>query len=330
LLSLHAGNKRLSPAPGSGYEFYQAEREKAQQSLAFVKNIPGIATSLEKMPDYMNNGYNSSLVRLAHEIGNLTNRHAIFGVEENLRRNPNSIQTFGEHLSGLGLIKKHLRIVSPYYFVARYFNKEGEQVLDGAKEIHDWLDQNPDSKIELITNSVLTSDNFIAQSVIDMDTAPRLLLSPKLRERWLASQGEFDPDLVESEEWKQMVNNPRVLIYETGGNDAVFLGGNEHYGKLHAKYVIADGLGFIGTTNFDYRSLLFNNELGFYFKGQGTYDDLDKIFEQLKRRSYRWGTPEWLEMRKRVMAQKGIKARTTRMQRAIFKLIRGTRLEWLF
>jgi hypothetical protein len=44
-----------------------------------------------------------------------------------------------------------------------------------------WLNAHPDNRIEIITNSVLTSDNFMAQSDIDMEMGPRLLLTPELQ-----------------------------------------------------------------------------------------------------------------------------------------------------
>jgi cardiolipin synthase C len=342
LLFLHSHNKRLRPIPDDdesvegadrGYEeAYKEEREKAQKSLTLIKNIPEVKKSLAKMTSYLNEGYNLSRVRLAHELGNLTSTSAVTGVEKNLRRNPNSIQTIGFRIADEGDPPKRMRIVSPYFFVARYIDEEGNEIYDGVKEMHKLLDANPESSIELITNSVLTSDNFNAQAVIDMDTAPRLLLSPELLKKWLSGldKGELNPELVESEEWKRAINNPRIKIYETGKIDSVYLGGDKHYGKLHAKYVVADDYGFVGTTNFDYRSRLFNNEFGFFFLGSELAEDLNKVFEDLKAKSYLWGSPEWLEMRKKVMEQKGMKASTTRKQRGIFKTLRNTGMEWLF
>jgi hypothetical protein len=244
--------------------------------------------------------------------------------------NPNSIQTIGLEVSGVQGPPSRLSVISPYFFVARYYDEDGNEIFDGVKEVYKWLDENPDTTIELITNSVLTSDNFLAQAVIDMDTAPRLLLSPELLQQWLSSvdKGELNPDLVESDAWKKMVHNPRIKIYQTGKIDSVLLGGDKHYGKLHAKCYIADGYGFIGTTNFDYRSRLFNNEFGFFFKDEELYTDLNQVFDELKSKSYLWGTAEWLEMRKKVMEQKGIKASTTRHQRGIYKFLRNTGLKW--
>jgi hypothetical protein len=55
---------------------------------------------------------------------------------------------------------RSVRIVSPYLFLAEYKNEDGEIVADEAQEFIQWLEDNPDAKLEIITNSVLTSDNF--------------------------------------------------------------------------------------------------------------------------------------------------------------------------
>jgi phosphatidylserine/phosphatidylglycerophosphate/cardiolipin synthase-like enzyme len=224
---------------------------------------------------------------------------------------------------------KQRRIVSPYLFAAQYYDEEGNLVLDSARNVRDWLEQHPESSLEIITNSVLTSDNFSAQSVIDMNMAPRLLLTPELQEAWLESRddSEMRPDLVESEEWIKLVNHPRLKIYETGRLDDRLLGGDVDYGKLHAKYIVMDDAGFVGTTNFDDRSGLINNEMGFFFSGEEMAKDLHADFELLKSRSYLWGSPEWLEFRRRVFELDGLKGNTSKSQRAIYKTLRAVGLD---
>lgn len=342
LLFWHDGNKRLRPVTGGGnptkisdrhnLETYQRERKKAQDKLQFVKTLPGIAASLEKMPHLMNTGFNTSWVRLAHELQNLTSKHAVTEVKENLERNPNSISTIGYQAQSQFKEAKNVRIVSPYFFIPKYIDKNGDVIFDGAEQTYQWLEENPHGTVELVTNSVLTSDNFIAQAVIDMDTAPRLLLSPEMLELWLSGlkQGEYNPDVVESEAWKKLIHHPRIKIYQTGKHDSVILGGDKHYGKLHAKFVVIDDHGFVGTTNFDYRSRLFNNEMGFYFNDDELAQDLTHVFEALKADSYLWGTEPWLQMRKNLMSKDGIKASTTRKQRGIFKTTKATGIHWLF
>ncbi|WP_428355049.1 phospholipase D-like domain-containing protein [Methyloprofundus sp.] len=324
LLFLHAGNRRLRPSTWFQWG-YQQEKDKAQEKLNFVKNIPAIQTSLAKMPSFLNTGYSNSMVKLVHQLDNLTNENVVTDALENLQQNLNSIHNISTALIThmVGPVKT-LRISSPYYFLARYDDAEGDVVFDTVKNTYRWLEENPQSSVEIITNSVLTSDNFSAQAVIDMDTAPQLLLSPELLEQWLSGleEGEFNPELVESEAWKKSVNNPRLKIYQTGKLDSVLLGGDQHYGKLHAKSVVFGDVGYVGTSNFDYRSRLFNNEFGYFFKGDELAADLKQVFADLKAKSYRWGSPEWLEMRKQLMALDTSKASATRKQRGLFKTLR--------
>ena len=287
------------------------------------------------MQRYMSEGFHDAKVRLSHQLGNLTSTNVTTNVEENLQRNPNSIlYLIGKIMHGLerrGVSDGTLRIVSPYLFSGLYYDEEGEVVYDGAKQIHDYLRKNPDARLEVVTNSVITSDNFFTQAIIDMGMAPRFLLTPELHKAWLFSvdKGEFNPDIVKSEEWKQLINHPQIFIYQTGRLDSEVLGGKEHYGKLHAKFAYGKIGGFIGTSNFDYRSNLYNNELGFFFQGDEVRDELDDVFEQLKDTSYRWGSPEWLQMRKKVMQSDNSKAEAARNQRSIYKTVRVLGLEYL-
>ena len=164
-----------------------------------------------------------------------------------------------------------------------------------------------------------------------MGMAPRFLLTPELQKVWLSSveESEFNPEVVESEEWQRLINHPQLFFYQTGGVDSVIMGGDVNYGKLHAKFIYGNAGGFVGTSNFDYRSNLYNNELGYFFVGDAVRDELAEVFEQLKAISYRWGTPEWLEMRRKVMESDSSKASPARKQRDIYKTVRALGLEYL-
>ena len=99
---------------------------------------------------------------------------------------------------------------------------------------------------------------------------------------------------------------------------------------MHAKFYINGDVGFVGTTNFDYRSRLLNNEVGFFFESPGMIADLQAGYDLLVTQSYRWGSPEWLEMRRQIIAQGGSKGRTTKFQRAIYKWSKWLGLIWQF
>ena len=338
LLFLHEGNKRLEPGthdPGRNSSTGR-ELERCQESLAFLKSQPEIRKRLENMPVFMSEGFRDAEVRLSHQLGNLTSKKVTTNVEENLKKNPNSIlyllTKLTEEAKRQGEDQGTLRIASPYLFSGKFRNEQGETVYDGAQRIVDYLQTHPGASFEVVTNSVMTSDNFFTQAIIDMEMAPRLLLTPELAKAWQSSlkNGEFNPAVVDSAEWKQAVNHPRIFIYETGKLDSVLLGnGTAHYGKLHAKFILGETIGFIGTSNFDYRSDLWNNEMGFFFRSPELRDDLLKVFNELEDTSYRWGSPEWLQMRKELMDSDSKKASPARKQRIIYKTLRDLGLEYL-
>ena len=342
LLFLHEGNRRIWPIKGedsfSGGKYldsYIVVRKKSQKKLSFLKSLPEIRERMQNMPVFMSTGFHDSDVRLSHQLSNLTSERVTSDVKENMNRNPNSIMYLLDKISretdARGVKQGTLRIISPYLFSGKYENDEGELIYDGAKDTLDWLAKHPDYKLEVITNSVMTGDNPFTQAIIDMDMAPRYLLTAELREAWLTDleDGEFNPDITASDEWKRLVNHPQVFIYQTGMLDSVMLGGNAHYGKLHAKFIVGESLCFIGTSNFDYRSNLYNNEMGFFIKSDELNKELNEVFESLKKTSYRWGSPEWLEMRRKLMESDSDKAGAATRQRGVFKTIRALGLEYL-
>jgi putative cardiolipin synthase len=333
LLFLLKVNKRITPGnSGRDQKQYWQERNKSREALEKLKGFDYFSPHLEEMGEYMNSGFHDSQVRFAHELGNLTDTRVVTDVEGNQERNPNSIMTVLAEIGEESPDARSVRIVSPYLFLAEYKNSKGELVKDEAVNLREWLKEHPDATLEIITNSVLTSDNFPAQSVIDMETAPRLLLTPEVREQWLKLKGkdEMTSELVNSDKWRELVSNPRLKVYETGRLDSVKLGhGDKHYGKLHAKFFITEDLGFIGTTNFDYRSRLYNNEMGFFFLDPGLAADVHASFDDLVSISYLWGSPEWFQMRKEVMGIKGTKGRSTKSQRSWYKLFKNTGIIWL-
>ena len=337
LLFLHKGNKRLRPLDDDEQiAIYLEERDKSQQKLAFLKSLPLLQKHLQAMPSYTTEGFRNSKVRLAHQLGNLTNKDVTTKVLENVERNPNSILYLISQITDKRLAEGAtggtLRIVSPYLFAGLYYNAEGEVVYDGAKNILKAVAEDPGLRIEIVTNSVMTSDNFFTQAIIDFDMAPRLLLTPEMQEAWLSAPDDSDtnPTVAESDEWNRLINHPQIFIYQTGKLDSTLLPeGTVDYGKLHAKFIFGKQVGFIGTSNFDYRSNLYNNEMGFFYQDDEVHNDLVKIFDLLKSTSYRWGTPEWLQMRKELMAGDSPKAGPARKQRFWFKATRALGLEYL-
>ena len=313
---------------------YRSERTRAREALAKLKQFPAMRERFAKMPVYTSEGLVETRVRLVEQMGHVEDKRVVRDAVDNYLNSPNSVLfVLSEILSQTSAAGGQSRICSPYLFLARYEDSDGQVVVDEAADIRAYIDAHPEAEIEIVTNSAMTSDNFPAQSVIDFDTAPRLLLDAELRQRWLdlKSKDELSAELTNNDAWKSQVSHPRIRIYQTGLNDSdLFPGGTETYGKLHAKFWLAEPYGFIGTTNFDYRSRLYNSEMGYFFEAEPLAEDLNTVFEELKSQSYRWGSPEWLQMRENLKAAGGVKGQTLRRQRTIFKTLRATGLEWEF
>jgi phosphatidylserine/phosphatidylglycerophosphate/cardiolipin synthase-like enzyme len=330
LLFTFEKNKQMTMSGRDPYEKYRDEREMFRDSLAKLKALPRVHQYLDKMDEYMSTGFSDAPVRLAHNLGNITNKNVVTKAVENLAGSPNSVIGILNRLRDMD--NNHVRIVSPYLFAAYYEDKDGNLVVDEARQLLDWLEKNPESKVTIVTNSVITGDNIFTQSVIDVNLVPRLLLTEEASALWSKglSKGEENPELVNSDEWHRMVNHPRLLIYETGRSDDVRFGGDKHYSKLHAKYIVGDTVGFVGTTNFDYRSRLYNSEMGYFFDSEELVRAISENTDYLISTSYRWGSPEWLDMRRRFRETSGTKAYAARHQRGIYKTIKNTGLMWLF
>ncbi len=325
VIYLNNGNKFLTSSTDR-----KSQTQESQESLAILRGFENFDHYYREMDSYMAEGFFEADVRLAHELGNLQSKNVVENFAENLDSNPNSIVGLLTKIIAEFDTLKTIRIVSPYLFMPEYTNSAGEVLHDGKIELENWLAGDPERTLEIITNSVLTSDNTMAQSMIDINMAPRMLLTDELQEVWEGEtwEGETNPEVVESEEWIKLIANPRIKFYELGKLDSEILGGDKYYGKLHAKFIVTDQVGFVGTSNFDYRSRLYNNEMGFFFRSDELRDELTAIFEDLKKDSYLWGTPEWLEMRNNLRLIGGKKGKNTYKQRETYKFLEESGLKW--
>ena len=325
VLYLNPGNKFLT-----AWSSRHAEAEKAQQALATLREFENFEVHYAEMDSFLVDDFLEADVRLAHELGNLQSTNVVENFAENLDSNPNSIVGIMNAIGKEADTIKTIRMVSPYLFMPEYTTSSGEVLYDGKDDLDAWLAADPERRVEVITNSVLTSDNFLAQSIIDIDMAPRMLLTDEMRAIWEGDtwEGETNPEFVESEEWKRLIANPRIRIYELGKLDSKLLGGDKNYGKLHAKFILTDVVGFVGTTNLDYRSRLYNNEMGYFFRGQELKNELLEIFEALKQDSYLWGSPEWLEMRDKLRRTGSSKGGRAHRQRKTYDGLRNSFLKW--
>lgn len=322
------GNKELSTVLS-----YNQMMNKQNEVLKKLRESETFKQAYQHSEQHLKEGFTTTRTRFAHELDNLNNRDLVTNYSSNKLANANSISGILGRVGYEDETVTKVRIVSPYLFLQSDLLKDEERIDESINVTLNWLNKDPNRQMEIITNSVLTSDNFFTQAVIDMHTAPHLLMSPSDKQKWLdgdLNNNEENTAFLSSESWQKLVNHPRIFFYQLGKPNAVSLGGTEYYGKLHAKFLVVDDRAFVGTTNLDFRSLIFNNEMGFFLIGGNVIHALNDEFDLLKSQSSRWGSEEWIEMRRKVRESGGMKGFTTDNQRAIFKTIDSTGLIYQF
>jgi hypothetical protein len=70
--------------------------------------------------------------------------------------------------------------------------------------------------------------------------------------------------------------------------------------------------------------------MGYFFKSEPLEDELNEAFDHLVGMAYLWGSPEWLELRRKTIDAKGMKGWSTKHQRKVYKTLKATGLHWLF
>ena len=67
--------------------------------------------------------------------------------------------------------------------------------------------------------------------------------------------------------------------------------------------------------------------MGFFFRSEELVKDLAENTDYLIGLSYRWGSPEWLEMRQRMLEMEGAQASKVKKQRGLYKTMKKTGLK---
>ncbi|WP_162674426.1 phospholipase D-like domain-containing protein [Vibrio variabilis] len=217
------GNKKLDT-----WASYNRDRGILLSALEQLKANSEFSEAYADINRYVNQGYRDTDTKFAHELDNLNAEDVVSRYSTNKSANANSISGILAKTAYSNNNLKTIRVVSPYLFLQSDLLKD-EGVLD--KDLNTtltWLEQDPERKIEIITNSVLTSDNFFTQAVIDMNTVPSMIMSDDaLKQQWLdddLEKNELNRAYLNSEAWKKAINHPRIKFYQLGKPDSVLLG----------------------------------------------------------------------------------------------------------
>ncbi len=154
-------------------------------------------------------------------------------------------------------------------------------------------------KVEILSNSIMTSDNMPAQVIVDKKVGPAF------------------------------AGIENITVYEYGKSDAVTLGGTKPYGKLHAKFIIVDDEWvFNGTWNGDPRSRNLNSETFQKIRSIGLGKDFADFYDYLTSSSHVFGSPEYLAIRTNPKLGK-MKLTVAAHQGTLDEIINYLHLEWM-
>ncbi len=218
---------------------------------------------------YLNQDFEDGLVAVLNEIQNLS-RTRIFLKPNGPQNKRNGNSLVAKLHNQIANAKHSIDVISPYFWVP-------EEEVDF---IIKWAGEDPNRKIRIFANSISTTDNIVAQSMVDA-TLQEMIIK-KVKGTPLEKQFE---------------------IYSYGRIDDELLNGDKTYGFLHAKIVVTDDKNItISTSNLDPISRHLNSEVGVSVENlpmdSKNLQKINKYIDNLQANSTLWDSPEWQEIRK--------------------------------
>jgi len=234
--------------------------------------------------NYLDEGFENATVNVLHEVHNLTHNRNLFRpvVAVKAKENPNSIR---DHIfDQFSKAQKSIDIVSPYFWLD---NQEAQQLAH-------WLKEDKNRTLRVISNSVLSTDSLISQTVVQ-NAFERLEMTMKQHGVW----DQVDLRMIGKEDHEFLTPNGKV------------------YGFLHGKVYITDKKNIVvSTSNLDPISRDINSEIGvaFKFKDEDSKNlkELLEFVEFVQSMSTRYHSPEY----QRMMDNPNVQGKIKRMKAA--------------
>jgi putative cardiolipin synthase len=244
--------------------FHLSKMTKAQETA--MPQGGQVDTLLTKMEneDYLHSGFTDAKSMILNETQNISRNRALTDPDAEGELNSSSI--IGQITLRATQAVKTIDLISPYI----YFKPEE------VRFFHQWLVEDHDRRLRIITNSVGTGDNMPAQAMIDEFVAPQFMLGPSFQDV-----------------------RAQVLFYAYGKLDGIRYGGTSSYGKLHAKYGVIDNrFSVVTSSNGDPRSRNLNSEVAVFTDSPEIANQLTEgKTKELVDKSYLWGSQEWRALR---------------------------------
>ena len=248
------------------------EFKKMRESARSLFDEDGLFhDQLKKMEDenFLETDFEDGLISVINEIQNLS-RTKIFLAPQGAHNKKNGNSLVAKLHAEIAKAESSVDIVSPYFWIP---DEEVEFLIE-------WAAKNPNRKVRIFSNSITTTNNVVAQSMVDATFKETII--DRVKGTPLEKQFE---------------------IYSYGRIDDEALGGNKRYGFLHAKLVITDNkVVTVSTSNLDPISRHLNSEVGTTIenlpKNSKNLQKLVKYIDDLEKNSTLWGSAEWEEIRR--------------------------------
>lgn len=246
---------------------FKKMRESADK---LIKEDGVLADQLKDMQknNFLEEGFEDGLISVLNEIQNLS-RTKIF-LQPKGAHNPKNGNSFVDKLhADIASAERSVDIVSPYFWVP---DEEVNFMIE-------WAKKDPRRKIRIFSNSITTTDNVIAQAMVDATFSETIL--KKIKGTPLEAQ---------------------VQIFTYGRIDDEVLGGHRKYGFLHAKIAVIDGKKMsVSTSNLDPISRHLNSEVGTTIEGlpenSKNLNVIKNYISELEKNSTIYGSREWQDIR---------------------------------
>lgn len=230
-----------------------------------------LAEQLKQMEDgqFLEKDFEDGLISVINEIQNLS-RTKIFLAPNGSHNKRNGNSLVAKLHAEIAKAENTVDIVSPYFWIP---DEEIDYLIQ-------WAKKHPHRKVRIFSNSITTTDNVVAQAMVD---------------------ATFEETII-----KKVKGTPfekQFEIYSYGKLDDEVLGGNKRYGFLHAKLVITDDKSItVSTSNLDPISRHLNSEVGTTIENlppnSKNLKKLVKYIDDLQKNSTLWGSAEWQEIRR--------------------------------
>ncbi len=257
------GNHQLWDRSPNIFDFSGARMQQNYVSAsANADKVMDLEKNIQQMAqeNFLNTQLTPSDFELVHELPNLIRKTNVFTMKWFRWGKRLNEKTVVRSLSKRMLrAQKRIEIVSPYFLI-------GDTDI---RKIERLLLKKPDLEFHLYINSFTTIDHRTASAIFEEFVGPKLAAL------------KTNPLIGERLKIKVFVGDSKADLLPN---------------YFHMKAVRVDDEFWIGSHNFDFRSIRLNSEVGAWMNSPQGHLEIGKAIAEIDRYSVEWGSPAWLNI----------------------------------